>query len=142
MNLYLDTSALIKLYVDEPGSLVVRRSTGEAHLVATAEIAYVELRAALARRRREGYITPRDYRQAITDIHADWLTYFVIEVGSTIVRQAGEIAERYSLRAYDAVHLASALSLHRGTGKAAFFGCWDANLSAAAVKAGMKPLAL
>lgn len=54
MIVYLDTSALVKLYIDEAGAPIVRRAAREAELMATSEIAYVEMRAALARRHREG----------------------------------------------------------------------------------------
>ena len=53
MTLYLDTSSLVKLYVDEPGSDAVHRLVGTATAVATSSIAYTETRAALTRRRRE-----------------------------------------------------------------------------------------
>jgi uncharacterized protein with PIN domain len=53
--LYLDTSALVKLYVDEDGTLRARRGVGDAEVVSTSEIAYVELRAALARRYRRAH---------------------------------------------------------------------------------------
>ncbi len=54
MTLYLDTGSLVKLYVAEAGSDVVRQLVEQADIVATAAIAYPEARAALARRRREG----------------------------------------------------------------------------------------
>ena len=53
MILYLDTSSLVKLYVDEPGSEDVLRLVDQAELVTTSVVAYAEARAALARRRRE-----------------------------------------------------------------------------------------
>ena len=53
MTLYLDTSSLVKLYVTESGSKVVRQLVGDANVVATSVVAYAETRAALARLRRE-----------------------------------------------------------------------------------------
>lgn len=53
MTLYLDTSSLVKLYVTESGSDVVRQLVGGAKVVATSVVAYPETRAALARLRRE-----------------------------------------------------------------------------------------
>jgi antitoxin (DNA-binding transcriptional repressor) of toxin-antitoxin stability system len=54
VTLYLDTSALVKLYVDEEGALAVRHAVDQAELVATSAIAYAEARAAFARRHWEG----------------------------------------------------------------------------------------
>src|SRR5712675_884834 len=54
LTLYLDTSSLVKLYVTEAGSDVVRQLVGDASVVATSVVAYTETRASLARLHREG----------------------------------------------------------------------------------------
>ena len=46
MTLYVDTSSLVKLYVTEVGSEVVRQLTENASVVATSVVAYAETRAA------------------------------------------------------------------------------------------------
>jgi predicted nucleic acid-binding protein len=51
--LYLDTSALVKLYARERGSADVRRQVTDAEAVATSVVAYAEARAAFARLLRE-----------------------------------------------------------------------------------------
>lgn len=53
MTLYLDTSSLVKLYVTEAGSAEVHQLVGDANVVATSVVAYADMRAALARLRRE-----------------------------------------------------------------------------------------
>jgi predicted nucleic acid-binding protein len=50
--LYLDTSALVKIYVEEPKSAVVRENVKQAEGIATSRIAYAEARAAFARKCR------------------------------------------------------------------------------------------
>lgn len=50
---YLDTSALIKLYVNEDGAEKVEAAIKRFEVAATSVVAYAEARAALARRRRE-----------------------------------------------------------------------------------------
>ena len=54
MILYLDTSSLVKLYLDEIHSEAVHRWAQEAEVLATSRVAYPETFAALARRWREG----------------------------------------------------------------------------------------
>jgi uncharacterized protein with PIN domain len=54
MILYLDTSALVKLYVEEPGSRAVRALLERAQVVSTSRVAYVEMWAGLARKLRQG----------------------------------------------------------------------------------------
>ena len=107
MTLYLDTSSLVKLYVAEPGSDAVRKLVDAASVVATSSIAYTEARAALARRRRERALLPKAFASANKAFEAEWPRYVVVEVTSELCRRAGELAERYRLRAYDSVHLAA-----------------------------------
>lgn len=49
---YLDTSALVKRYVNEPGSAAVRPLFQRSN-VATARVAYAEIAATMARLHRE-----------------------------------------------------------------------------------------
>jgi len=58
--LYLDTSALVKLYVQEVGSADVNDWLKDADAAATSWVAYAEARAAFARGLREG-ITGREH---------------------------------------------------------------------------------
>lgn len=133
MTLYLDTSSLVKLYVAEPGSEAVRRLVAGATIVATSSIAYTETRAALARRRRERALRPGDFAAAKKTFEAEWPKYFTIEVTSALCRQAGEFAERYRLRAYDAVHLAAFAEIARQAGvRATRFSSFDKALNRAA----------
>jgi predicted nucleic acid-binding protein len=132
MILYLDTNALIKLYVEEEGADTVRRMREGTRVVATSRLACAEARAALARAQREGRICMQDYRQVVEDLDRDWESYFVLEVTEGLVRQAGDLAERHALRACDALHLASALLLHERVRLDITFLCFDERLEEAA----------
>ena len=74
MTLYVDTSSLVKLYVTEAGSDVVRQLVGGANLVATSVVAYAETRAALARLRREGALTGSNFTSARREFEDQWPT--------------------------------------------------------------------
>lgn len=132
MRLYLDTSALVKLYVAEPGSEDVRQAVAEAEIAATSSLAYVEARAAFARRRRERSLIPLDYRRVLRSFEQDWPRYLRVEVTGPVIGQAARLAERHALQAYDAVHLASALTLRARLGPPVAFLSWDAAQQAAA----------
>lgn len=108
MIVYFDTSALVKLYVaEEVGRELAREAVERAERVATSTIAYAETRAALARKLREGILTEEQHREVVSDL--DWMTYARLNVSNIVAHSAGELAERYALRGFDAVHLASAL---------------------------------
>ena len=112
MILYLDTSALIKLYAEEPGTEEVRDAVEEARLAAVSEIGYVEARSALARIEREGSFSKEEHDETVEHLEHDFREFYLLRrvTGGTIVR-AGELVYRHALRAYDAVHLATALEL-------------------------------
>ena len=116
MILYLDTSSLVKLYVEEPGSAEVQRMVDRAELVTTSVVAYSEARAALARRRREKHLRPAQYRRAKAALDADWPTILTLEVAETLAKTAGDLAERHRLHGFDALHLASYLLIVREFG--------------------------
>ncbi len=140
MRLYLDTSALVKLYVDEEGSSVVRNVVDQAGLIATSAIAYVEARAAFVRRRHEGGLSAGEYRRIIRDLDGDWARYLVVEVTDSLIRESARLAEAHRLRAYDAVHLASAAAVHGRLAEPIVFASWDLGLEKAAEREGLEPL--
>jgi predicted nucleic acid-binding protein len=129
--LYLDTSALVKIYVDEPGRAALMRQIDAASTVATVRIAYAEARAAFARKRRERGLDARSLRRVVESLDQDWPTFGVVEVNEPLVRRAGSLAERHDLRGYDAIHLAAAVVLER-EGAEVSFGCFDEHLRRAA----------
>jgi predicted nucleic acid-binding protein len=135
--LYLDTSALVKLYVQEPGSAQTRARVGVASLVATSRIAYPEARAALARRQREAAIGLRALRRAVSALDRDLARLVLVELSAKVARRAGELAEQRALRGFDAIHLASALEVEDLTGLVPAFWCYDERLGEAAASEGL-----
>ncbi|MGZ8443903.1 MAG: type II toxin-antitoxin system VapC family toxin [Candidatus Binatia bacterium] len=140
MRLYLDTSALVKLYVVEDGSSLVRRFVAEAETVATSLVTYVEARAALSRRRREGILAVPDYNRILREFNDEWKRYFVMDITNPLVKNAAMLAELHALRGYDAIQLASAESFREKINDPVVFGCWDSRLEAAARRQGLQLL--
>ncbi len=133
MTLYLDTSSLIKLYVAEAGTDLVRRLVGDAAVVATSAITYAETRAALARLRREGELSRSRFASAKGEFEEQWPAYLTLEVTDSLSRVAGGLAERYRLRGYDSVHLASFAAVARRAGpRETRFSSFDDRLNRAA----------
>jgi len=129
---YLDTSSLVKLYVEEEGSLLVRDLVERAELVATSVVAYAEARAALARQQREGGLTAAGYERAKADFERDWPRYLTIEVSEAVYRSAGDLAEKHHLRGFDSLHLASYISLYREGAREIRFSAFDEAMNRAA----------
>jgi predicted nucleic acid-binding protein len=137
MILYLDTSALVKLFIQEVGTHAVQAAATTAASLATSSVAYAEAWAALARRQREGTLAPADLRRVLAELDNQWQSYSVVEAAMGIARAAGPLAERHALRAFDAIHLASALTLHAQAPGLVTFCCADVRLNAAATAEGI-----
>jgi predicted nucleic acid-binding protein len=116
MTLYLDTSSLVKLYVQEDGSDEVRNLVAHAAVVATSVVAHAESRAALAKLRRRGDLSRSRFAAAKRDLETEWPTFLALDVTGAVSWQAGEFAERYALRGFDALHLASFAEIARRAG--------------------------
>ncbi len=138
MILYLDTSALVKLYVNEDGSYDVRKYVQLASVVATSKIAFVEARSAFARAKREKMLSSESYSRIVERLDYDWERYMIVEISDGLIKVAGELTEKFCLRGFDAIHHASAHFLHQQTGHTVLAACWDARLWQALKKSGLK----
>jgi uncharacterized protein len=109
---FLDSSALIKRYILEQGTVwmraIVAPSAGNTLLV--SRITPVEVISGVCRRQREGAVTPRVAR-AVRVLLTQHLQrdYRAIDLVEHVIQQSQDLLERYPLRAYDAIQLASAL---------------------------------
>lgn len=108
MIAYFDTSSLIPLVVEEPGSEAAGRLWDAAERLVTVRVAYPEARAALAQAQRSGRLTPRRHRSARIDFEDIWAQLDRVEISPTLAQRAGDLAETLALRGYDAIHLAAA----------------------------------
>lgn len=111
MIVYCDTSALIKLYVEETHSDAVAKALADIDAIATSLLAYPETRASLARAQRDRRLRPSDFRQALAQFQHDWASYVVLDTHHALMLHAGELAEHHALRGADAIHLAAAIQL-------------------------------
>ena len=137
---YFDTSALVKQYFREPGSAVVRALLKRGEQVFTSILTYAEAHAAFARRNREGVLSSQITRRVAQRFDKDWETYDVVLLGQEVLSLARKILYRHSLRSADAIHLASALLLARGTSQPTWeFVCADQRLREAASTEGFQP---
>ena len=138
MILYLDTSSMVKLYVEEKLSAQIKLMVEDAQVVATSRIAYVEARAAFVRKLRERGFSVVQYRSIIRNLDQDWENYFLLDVTDNLVKLAGRLAEKHALRGFDAIHLASGAILRQQSERAVTFSCFDETLTSAAHKEGLR----
>ena len=137
MIVYLDTSSLVKLYVEEIDSEKINNFANKAAVISTSKIAYAEARSAFAKKQKEGGFPTSVLRRIVEDFNKDWESYFLIEITDGLIRFAGDIAEKYILRGFDSIHLASAVNLRNKINSAIYFSSHDTRLNQAAEKEGI-----
>lgn len=138
MIAYLDTSALVKLVLDEFDGESADRVWAVADVVFSSRMTYAEARAALARANRIGRSTSTEHMASRRKLDNRWDGVEAIEVTEELVHLAGDLADRRGLRGYDCVHLASALTLGDGVVMAS----WDHELNEAASAEGLHTLTM
>jgi uncharacterized protein len=113
---YFDTSALVPLLVEEPGTELAARMWDSADRVVSVRLARVEARAALAQGARIGRLTARQLASAKRSLDGLLVQLDQIDVDDDLTYRAADLAEAHALRAYDAVHLAASERLGANDG--------------------------
>ena len=114
--LYLDTSALVKLYISERGSerMAELAFSDASHSLATCAITQVEFHSAVDRRRRMADLGEDEADRAVEMFNDRFRSaFFRYPVDDQTLDLACDLVHRYALRAYDAVQLAACLFLLR-----------------------------
>jgi len=136
--LYLDTSSLAKIYLDEDHSDLLREWVEVAAVLATSQIAYPEALSAFARRWNRGDLTDQQWGLACESLTRDWPAYLLVPVNEL---RAGRLVPEHLLRGFDAVHLAAACDLvERFAAEEVVFSSFDSSLLTAARSAGLSIL--
>jgi predicted nucleic acid-binding protein len=127
MSVYVDSSAVVKLVVKEPESHALRSYLSAVGPLATSILTTVEVPRAVAR------VAPTAAEGATAVLAA----MAVIGFDSALASRAAALGPA-SLRALDAIHLATALEL---VGDLSAFVCYDERLAAAARSLGLPVVA-
>ena len=141
---YFDTSALAKRYLQENGSpRVTEVCDTEDNLIFVSELTEIELVSAISRRAKGGSLTIAAAENEIGNFDRDRREqYLAVDVSRSVLLSARDLVERYSLRGYDAVQLASALECSREQDvlnlSTIYFASADVELLAAAQAEGLK----
>lgn len=143
MTVFADSSAIVKLYADEGGHEEVRAFTA----VAVAQIARVEVPAALWRKHRMGELEAENAQVLAGAFEADYYgtaeegpRFAVVATTVEILDQAATLCATHGLRAYDAVQLSTALATRRADPACSVMAAFDASLRVAASAEGLDVL--
>jgi predicted nucleic acid-binding protein len=140
MILYMDTSALIKRYIEENGSENVVAWMREADMIGTSLITRVEMAGTITHAMRGSCLPVQDGAEALDEFRSDWHGFQHINIDDTLVARADSLASMYGLRGYDAVQLACALTWQGLLEVSVRFASYDKELHEAAQMSGMEVL--
>jgi uncharacterized protein len=131
---YFDSSALVKLVVEETGSQLVADLWDGSDAALSNRLAYPEVRAALAAAARNHDLGDDDLRAAEEAWEDYWAATRPVELSPSVERHAGQLARDHALPGSAAVHLASALAIDD---PALVVAVWNRRLHAGALASGV-----
>nr|BAL54295.1 hypothetical conserved protein [uncultured prokaryote] len=142
---YLDSSALVKRYLQETGTgrITALTSPRSGQEIFIALVTGAEVVAAVVRQARAGRLSTGDATAIVRAFRNHFeAQYRVVLTVPAIVQQAMELAERHGLRGYDAIQLASALAVQQELtlygAEPLVFVCADDELNKAAQAEGLQ----
>ena len=142
-SVYLDTSALVKLYIEEEGGARVVALTADRDAIQAVilDITLIESRSAIRRRQRQGDISSADADRVLKQIEDDATGMFLVQpCTSAVMEEAARLLDRHPLRAYDALQLAGCLVVRNDVPGPLTFVCADIRLCEAASLEGVNTL--
>jgi predicted nucleic acid-binding protein len=138
---FLDSGALVKLFIDEPGSNALRTYIDalDDNFKSFSLLGEVEVRSALQRRIRNHEMSPDQLRAALGKLHLVSTAWLRTPIEERVVELATGVITRYALRSLDALQLASTLALREqlGAGESILLIACDKRLLAAATAEGL-----
>jgi predicted nucleic acid-binding protein len=140
MILYLDTSALAKRYFEETYSTEVIRAWESALAIGTSAVAYAELMAAVYRKATEAKVKKSLIQDILRAFQEDWSSFVIVEVDNRLNETIRKVIVGHKLRGFDAIHLASALTIGSAVADDFLFACYDERLRQAARAEGLNTM--
>ncbi len=147
--LYLDSSALVKRYVQEEGSKAVTSRFERGETIYTSVLSFAEVHAAIGRKYRERELSINEKEKLVDEFQTDWFfSLSILELTTHTMIALPALCEKYFLKAGDAIHLSAAIWLKdstrvhakgfEGSGDIVEFGASDRQLCEAALKSGFR----
>ena len=119
MNLFFDTSALVKYFHPEPGTVeVIELIENPVHQIWVSDLARIEFISALCRKLRRGDINNVQLQETLSGFDIEWAQFNHQPLSDAVVAEADKLmrrkAQQYGLRALDALQFASFIFLAEG----------------------------
>ena len=142
-SFYFDTSAFVKLYIQEDGTRTVTEVTQylDRNQIIILDMALLESRSAVRRREREGDISGLDANRVLKQMEDDGASIYLVQPSTpAVMEEASRLLDIYPLRTYDAMHLAGCLLVRNRVLAPLTFVCADSRLCEIAAFEGLATL--
>jgi uncharacterized protein len=113
VTLFLDSSAVVKVYIAEPQTQQVMEAVEQADEIAVSVLALAEVTHAITRREQEGEVSASEAQEAYKNLLEEWSSLTRISLNDVVAKEAAMLARTRGLRGADAVQLASVAMLSR-----------------------------
>jgi uncharacterized protein len=111
MHLFLDSSALAKRYIEEPGSEVVLHYCQEASDIIVSVLCIPEIISAFNRLKKDKHLTSKQYRSLKTSLIQDIEQAAIIDLTPDVIQTSIACLEKTTIKTLDALHIASAIAV-------------------------------
>jgi predicted nucleic acid-binding protein len=138
MILYLDTSALVKRYFNEPYSNDIISKWKSAAQIVSSSVAYAETMSSVYRKKREADLTEPLINKIVDAFQRDWESFIRVEVNDKLNEYIDRVIKKHPLRGFDAIHLSSAILIRERIPEEFVFACFDERLTGAARSEGIQ----
>jgi len=108
MNLFIDTSTLVKRYVEEKNSDKVDELFLKTDSIEVSSITRIELNSAFARRLADKSIDKKSYEIALSEFNNELVFFNIVTFSGSVEAEAVNLIRKYQMKTLDAVQLASA----------------------------------
>lgn len=109
MICYVDSSALVKYYIEEEGTADVKKAFLSAREIVVSMIGFSEVVSTIYRKYREDDLSLKSKDHLMVQFKKDWTGFYLINVSAQVIRLSGDLIHKYPLRGFDSVHIASAI---------------------------------
>ena len=141
-SFYFDTSALVKLYVEEAGSDAVLQiaEDREKNQLVMLELSRIELRSAVRQRQRNGDIEEANAAAILRQFEQDSAAAYVIQLDTNVMQEAARLLDKHPIKGQEALQLAGCLVACTSVPPPVTLVCADSDLCDSARQEGFRVL--
>ena len=140
MTIYYDSSALLKIYINEEYSNFIRQSVSKNQLNFISTLSYAEIHSAFSRLVNDNRISEEELVFLKVSFNNDFKIFQKISIDNKILKRAAELTYLTNLRTLDSIHLATIEHLKFTSDEVIMFACFDNKLIEGAISLGIKIL--